>query len=138
MVRLSVLLAFLVLVAACDSGGNPPDPTLGGTYAFETPPDDSTTGLITIAESEGNLVGSGDLRIRDADGTVVAAFPISSIDGTHAHPNVSMQWEISGQGPYSDIGPWEVNGTASDDGDRITGTLTRDEGNTTQIVLTAQ
>lgn len=137
MYRLSFLLTLLVLVAACDSNGNQPNPMLSGTYAFETPPNDSTTGTINLAESEeGGLVGSGTVQFRNPDGTVAVAFPISNIEGSHTHPNVSMQWDIEGQGPYSEVGPWEIDGTANDAGDRISGTLTRDEGNTTQIVLT--
>ena len=143
--RLSLLLIFLVLFAACDSGGggNNAPPILGGQYLFEAPPGGSVPGAVagrvSIAEQQdGSLTGSGNLQFLDEENNVIAAFPISRVEGAHNHPNVSMTWTIDGRGPYADTGPWSIDGTANDAGTRITGTLTREDDTTTQIVLESE
>lgn len=141
---LSALLVLPVLLAACDSGGGGPSgpPVLEGVYQFESPPDgegsDAVNGRITIAERGDSLVGSGEVRFLDSDNTVIASFLITDVEGTHNHPDVSMQWEIDGEGPYSDVGPWTIEGTANNAGDTINGTLIRTEDETADIVLRRQ
>ncbi len=131
----------MVLLAACDSGGGGPSepPVLEGVYQFESPPgggvSDAVNGQIYIAEQADSLVGNGEVRFLDSDNTVMAAFSITDVEGTHTHPDVSMRWEIDGEGPYSDVGPWTIDATANDAGDAINGTLTRNEDDTFEIVL---
>lgn len=130
----------MVLLVACDSGGGPSEPpVLEGVYQFESPPDgegsDAVNGRINIAQQADSLVGSGEVRFLDSDNTVMAAFTITDVEGTHTHPDVSMRWEIDGKGPYSDVGPWTIDATANDAGDAINGTLTRNEDDTFEIVL---
>jgi hypothetical protein len=133
-------LFFLLLVfvfTGCDAlglGGNDDSPpNLSGPYEIETQNSGAdVTYDLNLSESDDQLSGSGLLLIENPNSQQAVTSDLS-ISGSHNHPDVQLQMEIEETNATNSL-----EGTASDDGERVEGTLTLADGTQQDVVLRSE
>jgi hypothetical protein len=110
-----LLVTFGLFWTGCDSNESDPDPIVTGTYSDVI----SLSGLavnfqMTFSETDGSVSGNGTMGVPAGSVALTAS-------GTHNHPSISLTFSSTG---FTDF---NLSGTVSEDGDRITGTLSGSE-----------
>ena len=134
--RRALFLFLLVFtISGCDSlGGNDDSPpTLDGAYEIETQNAGADiTYDLDLSESDNDLSGTGLLIVEDPSSQQAITSDLS-ISGSHDHPDVQISIEIEDTDATNSLA-----GTASDDGDRVEGTLTLADGSQQDVVLRSE
>lgn len=121
----------LILFTGCDSGSSGP-PSLDGDYALETQLGGAAyTFEITLSESNQSLSGGGTLTIEDQDSPQAATLELD-VDGSHDHPGARIEM-VAVDTETNDL--TTLDGEASDDAERISGTLTFPSGTQQQVTM---
>ena len=114
------------LLTACGLFGEDP-PRIEGVHEAEVQAGGRLhVFTVSISESDGRLSGIGDVQVRDSSEFEV----LLTLSGRHEHPSVHLQLNAE-----ASDSTFRLSGTASDDGDRIEGTLRFPEGRERSVVM---
>jgi len=133
--RLLLSLLVAVTLTGCDAlGGDDAPPKLNGPYEITT--QDGSAELtfdLDLSESKNEISGSGLFVVENPD-TPEAATSDIEVSGTHDHPDVQIDMELTDL----DVPDVSFDGSLNGGGDKAEGTMTFPDGDQQDVVLRAE